>query len=66
MGMDFYEVLQAPRTATEDDLKKAYRKLAMKWHPDKNPNNKAEAEARFKDISVAYEVRNQSMSALRM
>ncbi|GAB4854176.1 hypothetical protein Ancab_022761 [Ancistrocladus abbreviatus] len=39
-----------------DDLKKAYRKLAMKWHPDKNPNDKKEAEAKFKQIAEAYEV----------
>ncbi|KAG9155134.1 hypothetical protein Leryth_011113 [Lithospermum erythrorhizon] len=38
------------------DLKKAYRKLAMKWHPDKNPNNKKDAEAKFKQISEAYDV----------
>ncbi|XP_062088669.1 cytochrome P450 87A3-like [Humulus lupulus] len=42
--------------ATIDDLKKAYRKLAMKWHPDKNPNNKKDAETKFKQISEAYEV----------
>ena len=56
MGVDYYSVLKVPKTATEDDLKKAYRKLAMKWHPDKNPNNKKEAEAKFKQISEAYEV----------
>ncbi|MFQ6663332.1 hypothetical protein Gotur_030902 [Gossypium turneri] len=55
MGVDYYNVLQVDRNATEDDLKKAYRKLAMKWHPDKNPNNKKEAEANFKRISEAYE-----------
>ncbi|XP_039057709.1 dnaJ homolog subfamily B member 4-like [Hibiscus syriacus] len=55
MGVDYYNVLKVDRTATEDDLKKAYRKLAMKWHPDKNPNNKKEAEANFKQISEAYE-----------
>ncbi|XP_039051326.1 dnaJ homolog subfamily B member 4-like [Hibiscus syriacus] len=55
MGVDYYNVLKVDRTATEDDLKKAYRKLAMKWHPDKNPNNKKEAEANFKKISEAYE-----------
>ncbi|CAM6059021.1 unnamed protein product [Sphagnum tenellum] len=56
MGVDYYNVLKVGKTATEDDLKKAYRKLAMKWHPDKNPNNKKEAEAKFKQISEAYEV----------
>ncbi|PSS34683.1 DnaJ subfamily B member 1 like [Actinidia chinensis var. chinensis] len=47
--------VQVDRNAKEDDLKKAYRKLAMKWHPDKNPNNKKEAEAKFKQISEAYD-----------
>ncbi|ESW09071.1 hypothetical protein PHAVU_009G097800 [Phaseolus vulgaris] len=56
MGVDYYDVLKVNRNATEDDLKKAYRKLAMKWHPDKNPTNKKEAEANFKQISEAYEV----------
>ncbi|KAG2259383.1 hypothetical protein Bca52824_078677 [Brassica carinata] len=56
MGVDYYNVLQVDRNASEDDLKKAYRKLAMKWHPDKNPNNKKDAEAKFKQISEAYEV----------
>ncbi|KAH8502303.1 hypothetical protein Peur_066234 [Populus x canadensis] len=56
MGVDYYKILQVDKTAKDDDLKKAYRKLAMKWHPDKNPNNKKEAEAKFKQISEAYEV----------
>ncbi|KAI3439978.1 J domain-containing protein [Psidium guajava] len=56
MGLDYYKVLQVDKNAKDDDLKKAYRKLAMKWHPDKNPNNKKEAEAKFKQISEAYEV----------
>lgn len=56
MGVDYYKLLQVDRNAKEDDLKKAYRKLAMKWHPDKNPNNKKEAEAKFKQISEAYDV----------
>ncbi|CAM6026522.1 unnamed protein product [Sphagnum balticum] len=56
MGVDYYTVLKVGKTASDDDLKKAYRKLAMKWHPDKNPNNKKEAEAKFKQISEAYEV----------
>ncbi|XP_057499184.1 uncharacterized protein LOC130783509 isoform X3 [Actinidia eriantha] len=56
MGVDYYKVLQVDRNAKDDDLKKAYRKLAMKWHPDKNPNSKKEAEAKFKKISEAYDV----------
>ncbi|CAH8359971.1 unnamed protein product [Eruca vesicaria subsp. sativa] len=56
MGVDYYKLLQIDRSASDDDLKKAYRKLAMKWHPDKNPTNKKEAEAKFKQISEAYDV----------
>ncbi|KAL6198379.1 hypothetical protein ACLB2K_028170 [Fragaria x ananassa] len=56
MGVDYYKLLQVEKSATEDELKKAYRKLAMKWHPDKNPTNKKEAETKFKQISEAYEV----------
>ncbi|XP_078439316.1 uncharacterized protein LOC144709614 [Wolffia australiana] len=56
MGADYYKILQVDKNAKEDDLKRAYRKLAMKWHPDKNPNNKKEAEAKFKQISEAYDV----------
>lgn len=56
MGVDYYKILQVDKNAKDDDLKKAYRKLAMKWHPDKNPNNKKEAEAKFKQISEAYDV----------
>jgi len=52
---DYYEVLGVSKTATADEVKKAYRKLAMKYHPDKNQGNK-DAEARFKEISEAYEV----------
>ncbi|TKY48896.1 DnaJ-like subfamily B member 4 [Spatholobus suberectus] len=58
MGVDYYKILQVDRNANDDDLKKAYRRLAMKWHPDKNPNNKKEAESKFKQISEAYEVLN--------
>ncbi|KAK9096418.1 hypothetical protein Sjap_021915 [Stephania japonica] len=56
MGVDYYNILKLSRNATEDDLKKSYRRLAMKWHPDKNQNNKKDAEAKFKQISEAYEV----------
>ncbi|KAL3672392.1 hypothetical protein V7S43_003077 [Phytophthora oleae] len=54
--MDYYELLQVPRGATEQEIKKAYRKLAMKWHPDKNKNNLMEAQYRFQEISEAYDV----------
>ncbi|KAE9611051.1 hypothetical protein Lal_00015928 [Lupinus albus] len=56
MGIDYYKILNVDRSAKDNDLKKAYRKLAMKWHPDKNPNNKKDAEAKFKQISEAYDV----------
>ena len=53
---DFYEILGINKNATSDEIRKAYKKLAIKWHPDKNPNNKEEAEAKFKEISEAYSV----------
>lgn len=55
MKEDYYELLGASRQATQEDLKKAYRKMAVKYHPDKNPGNK-EAEEMFKKVSEAYEV----------
>ncbi len=51
---DFYEVLGVGKNASEEDLKKAYRKLAMKYHPDRNPDNPG-AEANFKEAKEAYE-----------
>ncbi|XP_016295446.1 dnaJ homolog subfamily B member 6-like [Sinocyclocheilus anshuiensis] len=53
---DYYEILGVTKNASHDDIKKAYRKKALKWHPDKNPNNKEQAEKMFKEISEAYEV----------
>jgi molecular chaperone DnaJ len=51
---DYYEVLSVTRTASDGELKTSYRKLAMQWHPDKNPGN-AECEAKFKEINEAYD-----------
>jgi len=53
---DYYKILGVNKTSSSDDIKKAYRKLALKWHPDKNPNNKEEASNKFKEISEAYDV----------
>ena len=55
MAEDLYAVLGVPKTADADTIKKAYRKLASRLHPDKNPGNKS-AEARFKQVNHAYDV----------
>ena len=53
---DYYKILGVKRTANDREIKKAFRKLSLKWHPDKNPDNKEEAEAKFKSIAEAYTV----------
>src|SRR5258708_4664610 len=53
---DYYEVLGVTRTAAVDEIKSAYRKAALKWHPDRNPENKAESEVKFRECTEAYSV----------
>src|SRR3990167_3321766 len=55
MKRDYYEVLGVLKTASQDEIKAAYRKLALKYHPDRNPDNKA-AEEKFKEAAAAYEI----------
>ncbi|XP_014275413.1 dnaJ homolog subfamily B member 7 isoform X6 [Halyomorpha halys] len=54
--VDYYKILEVNKGSSNADIKKAYRRLALKWHPDKNPDNADEANKRFKEISEAYEV----------
>ena len=56
---DYYKILGVEKSATKDEIKKAYRKLAMKYHPDRNPGDKA-AEEKFKEITEAHEVLSDS------
>jgi molecular chaperone DnaJ len=58
---DYYEVLGVERNADADEIKKAYRKQALKFHPDRNPNDKT-AEEKFKELGEAYEVLNDAQS----
>ena len=53
---DYYEILGIKRDASQDEIKKAFRKLALKYHPDANPDNKEEAEEKFKEIGEAYAI----------
>jgi len=52
---DYYDILEVPKNASADEIKKAYRKMAIRYHPDKNPNDPT-AEAKFKEAAEAYEV----------
>lgn len=61
---DYYQILGVNRNASEEDIRKAFRKLAMKHHPDKNPGNK-QAEERFKEINEAYEVLSDAQKRAR-
>lgn len=54
---DWYKILGVSKTASVSEIKKAYKRLALQWHPDKNVDNREEAEAKFREIAAAYEVR---------
>ena len=56
MGKDYYAILGVPKTASEEEIRKAYKKMALKWHPDRNRENKEAAEKQFKEVAEAYEV----------
>jgi DnaJ-class molecular chaperone len=54
--INYYDVLEVPKSASDTEIKKAYRRLAMKWHPDKNRENADEAAKIFQEIGEAYDV----------
>ena len=53
---DYYQILGVPENASQEDIKNAFRKLAFKYHPDKNPGNEKQAEEKFKEINEAYSI----------
>jgi len=57
---DIYEILGVSKNATKDEIKKAFRQLALKYHPDKNPDNRKWAEEKFKEVAEAYEILNDN------
>src|SRR5574344_1504751 len=56
MAKDYYETLGVSKDASDEEIKKAYRQMAKKWHPDANPDNRKEAEEKFKEVGEAYSV----------
>ena len=56
MDKDYYKILEVNNNASDDDIKKSYKKLARKWHPDRNSENSENSETKFKEISLAYNV----------
>ena len=58
--MDYYKELEISKDANEQEIRSAYKKLALKWHPDRNPNNKEQSEEKFKRISESYQVLSDS------
>src|SRR3569833_2375081 len=56
MAKDYYQILGVDRKADAEEIKKSFRKLAMKWHPDQNKDNAAQAEEKFKEINEAYDI----------
>ena len=63
---NYYDVLNISKNATKDEIKNAYKKLAMKYHPDKNIDNKEVAEEKFKKVSEAYEVLSDEKKNMNM
>ncbi|MEK7112793.1 MAG: DnaJ domain-containing protein, partial [Patescibacteria group bacterium] len=57
---DYYDILGVPKTASAEEIKKAYRKQALEWHPDKHKDEKEAAEKRFKEINEAYQILSDS------